>query len=86
MRDPLVDQESGAPQRQHTFSRAMTFDTDGFKRATTQMGRNVTDFVGITYTSEEQFTKSLIGEYVKNVGKGVDGDMPLPGGFGQEKR
>lgn len=36
--------------------------------------------------TEEQWTKSLIAEYVRVQTKGVDGDMPLPAGFCREYR
>jgi hypothetical protein len=96
MTNPLLEREDGngqpsssTPARATTFTRAFTFDTNsgtGFTKATTQFGRSLTDFVGITYTSEEQWTKSLIADYMRNVNKGVDGDLPLPGGFGREYR
>jgi hypothetical protein len=92
--NPLLEKEeqqhtNGQAARATTFTRAFTFDTNngnGLRKATTQFGRTLTDFVGITYTSEEQWTKSLLADYQRNVNKGVDGDLPLPGGFGREPR
>jgi hypothetical protein len=68
--------------RATTFTRGITLDGSAF----TQFGRTVTDTIGLTYETEEQWTQSLIAEYVRVAEKGVDGDMPLPAGFCREYR
>lgn len=74
--------------RQNTFLRGFTLGgDDSYRRDTTiGVGRTFTETVGFTYTSDEQWTKSLINQYAQIADKGVDGDMPLPAGFGRERR
>ncbi len=94
MNTPLNNHQSSANngsntegrERASTFSRAFTFEAGGFSRASTQFGRTFTDTLGLTYDTEEQWTKSLLANYAQVAEKGVDGDMPPPEGFGREQR
>ncbi len=62
--------------RQNTFTRGFTLGgNDGFRRGTTGFGRTLTETIGLTYTSEEQWTKSLISQYTQIADKGGNIDV-----------
>jgi hypothetical protein len=98
IRSPIHDGANGNRtsnpeiKRNPTFSRFLTFtgtpnESLGRRSTTTAfLNRTFTDTVGLTYANEEQWTKSLIAQYVAVREKGVDGDMPPPLGFGRERR
>eukprot|EP00606_Chrysophyceae_sp_TOSAG23-5_P000118 GSChrysophyteH2.ASY1.ANO1.959.1 assembled CDS len=49
--------------------------------------RGITEALGLNYESDEAWTKSLIDAYVYGEEKsGREGDIPMPAGFGREKR
>ena len=94
--DPLNDSEKNGddtyPGKNRAFSRTDTFSKPSFRRNTLEFGntggfaRSVSNIIGITADSDEEWTRSLIGQYVKVDEKGVDGDVPYPAGFAREKR
>jgi hypothetical protein len=66
-------------QRENTFSRKSTFNrtftTDG------GLTRTFTEQVMKSFDPDEQYTRSIITEYIKMSEKGNEGDIPLPAGF-----
>ena len=59
--------------RQNTFLRGFTLGgNDSYRRDTTVgVGRTFTETIGFTYTSDEQWTKSLINQYAQISDKGT---------------
>jgi hypothetical protein len=67
--------------RTNTFGRSNTLENIG-----STLTRRLSQTLGISEDQEAEFTKNLIDTYTKANEDGVDGDVPLPGGFGQEYR
>jgi hypothetical protein len=91
IRSPIHSDGDNIGKRQATFSRFTTFTGQtneqlGRRSTTNYFNRTFTDTLGLTYASEEQWTQSLLAQYVAVSEKGVDGDMPPPLGFGRERR
>lgn len=78
---PIMNEDEAG---RSSFSRNFTF-TEGF-RSESIVSRKMTNTLGLTADSEEEWTKSLIGKYVKIGEKGIDGEVPLPAGFARESR
>jgi hypothetical protein len=71
-------------ESQPAFSRALTFE--GFNRATSTLSRTITGAFTFLPDPEEKWAQDVINDYVRVAKKGVDGDVPHPGGFAKERR
>lgn len=76
-----------APRQQsssyaRSFSRALTFE--GFGRMRTNFSRTMTTYV---HDAEDTWVQDIMNDYIfKAPAKGMDLDVPLPGGFAKELR